>query len=192
MIVGGLDIETTGLEQEKGHRIIEFATQVYLYDETTDVVTPKGKFVQRINPQRSIDPGAFAVHGISYEDLAYSPTWEEVAPKIVKVIGACDLIVAHNGNGFDLPFIAAELLRIGQPIPAVQAVDTMIQGRWATPMGKLPNLGEFCFATGVEYDKEKAHAAEYDVEVLMKGFFVALRKGFIQLPAGLAKEKLAA
>lgn len=191
MIVGGLDIETTGLEQEKGHRIIEFATLLYLYDEATGVVTPKGKFVQRINPQRAIDPGAFAVHGISYEDVAYCPTLEEVAPKIVKVMSACDLIVAHNGNGFDLPFIAAELLRIGQPIPDVQVVDTMVQGRWATPMGKLPNLGEFCFATGVEYDKEKAHAAEYDVSVMMEGFFVALRKGFIQLPTKM-KEKLAA
>ena len=191
MIVGGLDIETTGLEQEKGHRIIEIAVLPYLYDELTGTVTPKGKFVQRINPQRAIDPGAYAVHGISYEDLAYCPTLEEVAPKVVRLLSACNLLVAHNGNGFDLPFIAAELLRIGQPIPDVEAVDTMVQGRWATPMGKLPNLGEFCFATGVDYDKSKAHAAEYDVEVMMEGFFVALRKGFIQLPMKM-KEKLAA
>lgn len=191
MIFGGLDIETTGLEQEKGHRIIEIAVLPYLYNEATGVATPKGKFVQRINPQRAVDPGAFAVHGISYEDLAYSPLWEEVAPKVVRLMSACDLLVAHNGNGFDLPFIAAELLRIGQPIPDVQAVDTMVQGRWATPMGKLPNLGEFCFATGVDYDKSKAHAAEYDVQVMMEGFFVALRKGFIQLPTKM-KEKLAA
>lgn len=191
MIIGGLDIETTGLEQEKGHRIIEIAVLPYLYDEATGTVTPKGKFVQRINPQRAIDPGAQAVHGICYEDLAYSPTWEEVAPKVVRLMSACDLLVAHNGNGFDLPFIAAELLRIGQPIPDVEVVDTMVQGRWATPMGKLPNLGEFCFATGVDYDKEKAHAAEYDVSVMMEGFFVALRKGFIQLPTKM-KEKLAA
>lgn len=191
MIIGGLDIETTGLEQEKCHRIIEIAVLPYLYDEATGTVTPKGKFVQRINPQRAIDPGAQAVHGICYEDLAYSPTWEEVAPKVVRLMSACDLLVAHNGNGFDLPFIAAELLRIGQPIPDVEVVDTMVQGRWATPMGKLPNLGEFCFATGVDYDKEKAHAAEYDVSVMMESFFVALRKGFIQLPTKM-KEKLAA
>lgn len=191
MIIGGLDTETTGLEQEKGHRIIEFAILLYIYDPATGSVTPKGKFVQRINPQRSIDPGAFAVHGISFDDVSMCPTWEEVAPKIVKVMGACDLIVAHNGNGFDLPFIAAELMRIGQPVPDVQVVDTMVQGRWATPMGKLPNLGEFCFATGVDYDKDKAHAAEYDVQVMMEGFFVALKKGFIELPQKL-KEKLAA
>lgn len=192
MIIGGLDIETTGLDQEKGHRIIEFATLLYLYDEGSGTVTPRGKFVQRINPQRAIDPAAQAVHGISFEDVAHCPTWEEVAPKALKVMSACNLIVAHNGNGFDLPFIAAELLRVGQPIPDVQAVDTMLQGRWATPMGKLPNLGEFCFATGVDYDKEKAHAAEYDVSVMMEGFFVALRKGFIQFPAKLGQEKLAA
>lgn len=191
MIIGGLDTETTGLEQEKGHRIIEFALLLYVYDPATGTVIPKGKFVQRINPQRSIDPGAQAVHGISFDDVSMCPTWDEVAPKIVKIMGACDLVVAHNGNGFDIPFIAAELIRVGLPVPDIQAVDTMVQGRWATPMGKLPNLGEFCFATGVEYDPSKAHGAEYDVQVMMEGFFVALKKGFIELPKKL-KEKLAA
>lgn len=180
--IGGIDIETTGLEQEKGHRIIEFAALLYQYDEASGAVTPRGKFVQRINPQRSIDPGAQAVHGICFEELTGSPTWDEVAHRVSKVMSACDLIVAHNGFGFDLPFIAAELLRVGAPIPTTPGVDTMLQGRWATPMGKLPNLGEFCFATGIEYDKAKAHAAEYDVSVMMEGFFVALKKGFITLP----------
>lgn len=189
MIVGGLDLETTGLEQEKGHRIVEFAILLYLLDETTGKHSFKGKYVQRINPQRPIDPGAYAVHGISYEDVSMCPTWDEVAPKVVKLMGACDVVVAHNGDGFDLPFIAAELLRIGQPIPDVESVDTMLQGRWATPNGKMPNLGEFCFATGVSYDKEMAHAAEYDVQVMLEGFFLAHREGFIKLPSTCRNER---
>lgn len=191
MIIGGLDIETTGLEQEKGHRIVEFALLLFLYDEVAKTHSFKGKYVQRINPQRAIDPDAFAVHGISFEDVAMCPTIEEVAPKIVKVMNACNVTVAHNGDGFDLPFIAGELLRIGSPLPNVQSVDTMLQGRWATPLGKLPNLGEFCFATGINYDREKAHAAEYDVQVMMQGFFVALHEGFIKLP-NISEERKAA
>lgn len=191
MIIGGLDLETTGLEQEKGHRIIELALLLYSYDVVAKRHAFKGKYVQRINPQRSIDPGAFAVHGISFEDVSMCPTLEAVAPNVVKLMNACDVIVAHNGNGFDLPFLAAELMRIGSPIPDVESVDTMVQARWANPMGKLPNLGEFCFACGVDYDKSKAHAAEYDVEVMMQGFFVALREGFIQLPA-TGEERIAA
>lgn len=189
MIIGGTDIETTGLEQEKGHRIIEFATILYDFDPASFLVTPKGKFVQRINPQRAIDTAAQAVHGISFEDVSMCPEWREVAPKVFKIMSACDVIVAHNGNGFDMPFIAAELMRIGLPVPGAACVDTMLQSRWATPMGKLPNLGEFCFACGVDYDREKAHAAEYDVQVMMESFFVALRKGFITLP--IAERKAA-
>lgn len=190
MIIGGTDIETTGLDQEKGHRIIEFAAALYDFQPESGLVTPKGKFVQRINPQRAIDPAAQAVHGISFEDVSMCPDWAAVAPKVVKVMSACDVIVAHNGNGFDMPFIAAELMRIGLPVPNVRCVDTMLESRWATPMGKLPNLGEFCFACGVDYDPSKAHAAEYDVLVMMEGFFKAVKKGFIALPV-VAERKAA-
>lgn len=178
MIITGFDIETTGLDQSKGHRIIEVAAS--LYDLETR--TLKGKFVQRINPERSIDADAQAVHGISFEELSGCPTWEEVAPKLVKVFRASGLIIAHNGAGFDMPFVGGELLRIGQPVPDVNCFDTMQKGRWATPMGKLPNLRELCFACGVQYDVLKAHAADYDVDVMMESFFVGLDKGFFKIP----------
>lgn len=172
-IILGLDLETTGLEQSKGHRIIEVAC--LLYDADSENLL--GKYVQRINPQRSIDPGAQAVHGISFDMVSACPTWEEVAPKVVKIMQKSNLIVAHNGIGFDLPFTAGELLRIGLPIPDVKVFDTMVDGRWATAMGKLPNLRELCFACGIEYDTEKAHAAEYDVHVMMASYFHGRRKG---------------
>jgi len=178
MIVTGLDIETTGLEQEKGHRIIEVAASLYELESQKLL----GKFVQRINPQRSIDPGAQAVHGISFDMVSDCPIWEEVAPKLVKVMQKSQIIIAHNGEWFDLPFIAGELLRIGVAVPNVASFDTMLYGRWATPMGKLPNLRELCFACGVEYDTEKAHAADYDVDVMMQSFFHGYSKGFFIMP----------
>jgi DNA polymerase-3 subunit epsilon len=97
-------------------------------------------------------------------------------------MSVCNVIVAHNGNGFDLPFIAAELLRIGSPVPNVQSVDTMLDGRWATPNGKYPNLEELCFAMDVPYDQKLAHSAEYDVNVMLDCFFKALKMGFYKLP----------
>lgn len=178
MIITGFDIETTGLDQSKGHRIIEIAASLY----ELETQTLKGKFVQRINPERSIDPGAQAVHGITFEMLTGCPTWEEVAPKLVKVFRATSLIVAHNGDGFDMPFVGGELLRVGQPVPDVSCYDTMLNGRWATPLGKVPSLKELCFACGVEYDPAKAHAADYDVDVMMESFFIGLNKGFFQIP----------
>lgn len=182
IIVGGLDIETTGLKQSEGHRIIEFATSLHRYFPDTGEVRAVGQYEQRINPGRSIDPAAQAVHDISFEMVEGCPKWEEVAPKVVKVMSACDVIVAHNGDEFDLPFVGNELLRVGQPVPSVLTVDTMVSGTWATPLGKLPSLRELCFACGVDYDEEKAHAALYDVGVMMQCFFHALNKGFYQLP----------
>lgn len=182
MIITGLDIETTGLEQDKGHRIIEVAAVIYDYQDASNV-TVKGSWTKRINPQRPIDPGAQAVHGISFEDLAMEPDWPSVAPMLVKILKASNLVVAHNGDGFDMPFILMELVRIGIAPVSVPTVDTMLQARWATPNGKLPKLRELCFATGVDYDLTKAHAALYDVQVMMDAFFIGLKKGFFALPA---------
>lgn len=177
MLIFGLDIETTGLEQEKGHRIIEIAMVGF------DVETrkPKGAYVKRINPARAIDPKAQAVHGISLADLAGEPAWEAIAPDIYKLLNAADYVVAHNGNRFDLPFIAMELMRVGQPIPNVTPIDTL-DARWATPDGKMPKLQELCWAFDVDYDPAKAHGARYDVDVMMQCFWIGLDRGLFSLP----------
>ena len=180
MKIIGLDTETTGLEQEKGHRIIEIALLTY------DLATGKleDTWVQRIDPERSIDPGAQAVHGIGYDDLVGMPKWDDVASEIARRLGTAELLVAHN-MGFDGPFIAAELLRAGFEVPNVHSLCTMENGRWACPDGKSPRLGELCFALGVDYDTSKAHGAEYDVDVTMQCFFRGLERGFYELPKEL-------
>lgn len=173
MIIAGLDIETTGLEWAEGHRIIELAA--LLYDESGSC---RHEWVQRVNPQRPIDPKAQAVHGITFEMVAHEPTFDKVAPRLAKLLGGVNLVVAHNGREFDLPFIKAELTRVGVACPEVALIDT-IDARWATPFGKPPNLGELCFATGVPYDPAQAHSAGYDVRVMMEAFFAARRFGFL-------------
>lgn len=178
IIVGGADIETTGLNQAEGHRIIEVA--LVLYDLNTQ--ERLGSYETRINPERSIDAKAQEIHGISTDDLIGKPKWEEVAPKLSTLLSKCDYIVAHNGVGFDAPFILAELLRAGVSLPPMFVVDTLLQGRWATPDGAIPNLGALCWASDVDYDKTKAHGATYDVEVMMECFFKQYPKGYFQLP----------
>lgn len=180
MKIIGLDTETTGLEVEKGHRIIEIA--ILTYDLATQ--TLEDTWVQRIDPERSIDPGAQAAHGIAYTELVGQPKWEDVAAEIARRIGTADLLIAHN-MGFDGPFIASELTRVGVDCPNIHSLCTMENARWACPDGKLPRLGELCFALGVEYDTSKAHAAHYDVEVMMNCFFKGLNRGFYELPKEL-------
>jgi DNA polymerase-3 subunit epsilon len=177
MIIQGLDTETTGLEQEKGHRIIEIA--LLSYDSDTRKLVDK--YVQRIDPERSIDPKAQEVHGIGYNELVGMPKWDIVAPEVYRRMNDADLAVAHN-KGFDLPFICLELVRVGQSIPNVESFCTMDNGRWATFDGKSPKLMELCFALGVPYDPKLAHAAEYDVERMMDCFWRGLDRGWYKLP----------
>ena len=166
-VAAGIDIETTGLSQEDGHRMVEVGIRLYNFDNGEFIV----KFVQRLNPQRPIDPKAQAVHGISFEDVADCMTWEEYAPRFVKIMSKVDVLIAHNGESFDLPFINGELIRVGQPVLFQPLIDTMLKARWATPMGKYPNLGELCFACGVDYDPSKAHGADYDIDVMCQCYF---------------------
>lgn len=178
LIIGGLDIETTGLKQAEGHRIIEVCLQLHREDGSRI-----GGYTTRINPLRGIDPGAQEVHGIALDQLIGEPVWETVAPKLAALLGKCNVAVAHNGVGFDLPFVFEELRRIGIVPPAgLRVVDTMLGARWATPDGALPSLRRLCWACGIDYDKEKAHAAEYDVQVMLDCFFSQWRQGFFQIP----------
>lgn len=177
-LVAGIDIETTGLEYANGHRIIEVAAG--LYDLQTG--QHKGNWVQRINPQRPIDAKAQAVHGITFEEVANCQPFEAHAPTLARIMRGAVLLVAHNGEHFDFPFISHELTRVGVAVPDTPKLDTMLQGRWATPFGKSPNLGELCFACDVPYDPTQAHAAGYDVQVMMACFFKALRRGYYVLP----------
>lgn len=167
-LIAGFDCETTGLDPES-HRIIEVGFAFYSLDGKRI-----GQYEQRINPQRSIDAKALAVHGITLSELLGEPVFEDIAPKIKGLLDKTSVIVAHNGIGFDFPFLATELMRSGLELPDhLKAVDTMVDGRWATQDGKLPSLRELCFSMGVEYDTSKAHAATYDTTVMMESFFKA-------------------
>lgn len=187
MIIAGLDFETSG-KLDPNHRIIESCVQRWEFDPTfaspprlIDTTT------QRINPERSIDAAAFAVHHISAEDLVGKPTFVNYAPVLMDILESCDVVVAHNGHSFDRPYLEMELQRVGYPLAKFNKLkwfDTMLEGRWATTWGKVPLLRELCFACGVDYDAEQAHAAEYDVERMMQCVFFGLRHNLFDLSLG--------
>lgn len=183
MIVAGLDIETTSILKIE-HRIIELCAQKWEFDPATCKGRLIGTKTWRIHPERSIEPKAYAVHKISLDDLAGMPVFAEVAADILAYIADVELIVAHNGDEFDRPFVRMELERVGQPLTKFDEqkwFDTMLDGRWADPWGKVPTLRQLCHACDVEYDTAKSHAAEYDVTVMMKSFFFGVKAGFFTL-----------
>lgn len=179
-IVAGFDTETTGLLAPE-HRIIESA--VILYD--LDTGDRLGQLIKRFNPGRPIEPEAQAVHHISFDQVSHLPKMEDdhaYLDMMVRIAQSSVFFVAHNGVGFDMPFIEQEYQRIGRSFPKIKCLDTMLAGTWATPNGKRPNLQELCFACRVPYDPSLAHAAEYDVERMMDCFFYGFRRGFFNLP----------
>jgi DNA polymerase-3 subunit epsilon len=179
------DTETTGLEQKDGHRIIEVAFSIWAYDTVAETQRKLGNtWVQRINPMRTIDPGAEAVHKISLPMLRGCPTWDQVAPTVNKILSKTKIFIAHNA-AFDAPFLALELARAGFPIPAFDVFCTMDNGRGSTGMGKAPNLGELCFACGVEYDPDAAHSAAYDTDVLAQCYWTGIEIGLFKKPTEL-------
>lgn len=176
-IITCIDTETTGVDQQKGDKIIEIA----LLDFELESRMLARRYVQRINPDRPIDPSAQAVHGISNEMLIGCPKWEDVVDEIHDQISNSSLLVAHNFK-FDGPFIAGELLRVGKTVPSIDSFCTMENGRWATFNGKLPKLAELCSVLGVNYNPDEAHAADYDTEVLAECLFKGMDRGFFKLP----------
>jgi DNA polymerase-3 subunit epsilon len=176
ILIAGADLETTGLDVDKGDRIIEVA--ILTYDLDTRALVDR--YVQRIDPDRAISPKAHEVHGITYAELVGCPKWEDVAATVKAKLDV-DYTVIHNA-GFDIPFIAGELLRVGFPLPRAEVFCTMENARWACPDGKFPKLQELCFALQVPYDPALAHAAEYDVQKMMACFFKGLDRGFYTLP----------
>ena len=128
------DTETTGLNAAY-ERVIEIGAVKFNKGGIS------GTFSILIQPQRSVPPGAFKVHGISDRMLKDAPVFAEAAPDFLHFIEGTRL-VAHNA-GFDIGFINAELTRSGfaaLDAPLVPAADTVYLAQKAFPQLEKHNL----------------------------------------------------
>lgn len=157
-----LDTETTGLDFNDGHRIIEVGC-VELVSRR-----PTGRHFHRyINPERDIDEGAAAVHGIRRAQLEREPRFAEIAGELLEFIDGAELII-HNAS-FDLGFLNAELRRLdaeAQPLERRCAVlDTLMLAREMHP-GQRNSLDALCKRYGVDNSKRDLHGALLDARIL--------------------------
>lgn len=156
-----LDTETTGLEVGKGHRIIEIGC-IELAERR-----PTGRTFHRyLNPQRRIDEGALAVHGIDNEFLADKPRFADIAPELLDFIAGAELVI-HNA-AFDVAFLNAELALAGiagTVADRTGVLDTLALAREKYP-GQKNNLDALCKRLNVDNRQRELHGAMLDAQLL--------------------------
>jgi DNA polymerase III subunit epsilon len=157
-----LDTETTGLEPEQGHRIIEIGAV-----ELIDRKPTRRHFHRYVNPQREIDDGALAVHGITQAFLADKPAFSDIADEFLTFIAGAELII-HNAP-FDVSFLDYEFARLSRPHRRIEeicsVVDTLALARHKHP-GQKNSLDALCRRYGVDNSQRDLHGALLDAEIL--------------------------
>ncbi|HEY3784819.1 MAG TPA: DNA polymerase III subunit epsilon [Steroidobacteraceae bacterium] len=157
-----LDTETTGLEPELGHRIIEIGC-VELVNRR-----PTGRTFHRyLNPERDIEEGALSVHGISREDLEGQPRFADIAEGLMEFISGAELVI-HNA-AFDVAFLDSELLKIPGELRTIvglcTVLDTLALARSMHP-GQRNSLDALCKRYSVDNSNRELHGALLDARIL--------------------------
>lgn len=157
-----LDTETTGLDLSLGHRVIEIGC-VELQNRRHTGRT----FHRYLNPEREIDEGALAVHGISRAHLDAQPLFGAVANELMDFIGGAELVI-HNA-AFDVAFLDAELARLPgesrQLAQVCQVLDTLSLARELHP-GQRNSLDALCKRYDVDNSRRELHGALLDARIL--------------------------
>lgn len=154
-----LDTETTGLDPEDGHRIVEIGAVELLNHLPTGRV-----YHQYINPQRPMPREAQEIHGLDDAFLADKPPFEAVVDAFLAFVEDARLVI-HNAS-FDMRFINAELRRCGRILlPADRALDTLTIARARFP-GAPASLDALCRRFGVDNSAREKHGALLDCELL--------------------------
>ncbi len=162
-----LDTETTGLDPRQGHRIIELAAI-----ELDGRKVSLRRFHRYLNPEREIEAGAVAVHGLTYERLQNEPKFADIAASFLEFIEGAELII-HNAP-FDIGFLNHELGLIDLPPLQNEVMDTLRMAREMHP-GKKNSLDALCGRYEVDNAHRSLHGALLDTELLAEVYFAMTR-----------------
>ena len=157
-----LDTETTGLEVQQGHRIIEIGA-VLLNDRKKS----EEHFHSYLNPSRLIDEEASKVHGIMNEDLIDKPFFEEIAEEFLEFIDGSTLVI-HNA-AFDVGFLNNELKLASSKYPSLEEI-CEIEDSLAIAKDKFPGQRNSLDALATRFDisgyDRTFHGALLDANIL--------------------------
>lgn len=154
-----LDTETTGLDPDEGHRLVEIGCI-----ELVNHLPTGNTFHTYLNPMRDVPPDAARVHGLTTEFLKNHPLFTEKVGEFIEFIADATLII-HNAE-FDMKFINAELKSSGfKPLLMTRVIDTLPMARQKFP-GQPANLDALCRRFKIDNSERKFHGALLDSELL--------------------------
>ena len=166
-----LDTETTGLNPATGDRIIEIGCVEIIDRRLTDRT-----FHYYINPERDIDAGAFAVHGLSREFLSDKPVFGSIVEQLIEFVDGAEIVI-HNA-AFDLGFLDNEFALLKRP-PfrglASKIIDTLLDARQMFP-GKRNSLDALCDRFNISNEHRTLHGALLDAQLLAE-VYIAMTRG---------------
>lgn len=167
-----LDTETTGLNPDMGHRVIEIGAVEVVNRRSTGRT-----FHLYLNPDREIDAGAVEVHGLTSEFLADKPHFEDIRDDFLAFITDAELVI-HNAP-FDVGFLNAELRRMeaGDELSrhCMGVLDTLKLAKELHP-GQKNNLDALCRRYEVDNSGRTYHGALLDAQ-LLADVYLAMTRG---------------
>lgn len=179
-----VDTETTGLLTEEGHRIIEIACVELVNRKLTG-----NNFHTYLNPERDIDAGARAVHGITNEFLQDKPLFLSIAAELIDFVQGAELII-HNAP-FDVGFINYELEKSAKSWKLLdkycRITDTLVLAR-QLHVGQRNSLDALCKRYGIDNSERELHGALLDAHLLAR-VYLAMTGGQSSLFDGLDEEE---
>jgi len=159
------DLETTGVVLGSD-RIVEVSI-IKLH--------PNGKRetrTHRVNPEIPIPEQVVEVHGITNEDVANEPTFEELAPNLYLFLRDCDL-AGYNSNKFDIPMLVEEFHRVGYEFD-------VFDRKWVDVQNIFHKMEQRTLAAAYQFycDKslDNAHSAEADTEATLEILLAQLNR----------------
>ncbi|MCH8854937.1 MAG: DNA polymerase III subunit epsilon [Proteobacteria bacterium] len=165
------DTETTGLDADKGDRIIEIGCVEMLNRQLTG-----NNLHLYINPERASHEDALRVHGLTEEFLADKPKFAEIVDQLLDYLAGAELVI-HNAP-FDIGFVNAELKRLKRGVLTDHVAgvrDTLLMARDLFP-GKANSLDALCRRLEVDNTKRVLHGALLDAE-LLADVYINLTRG---------------
>jgi DNA polymerase-3 subunit epsilon len=178
-----LDTETTGLEPEQGHRVIEIGCVELINRRRTG-----RRFHRYLRPDRPIDRAAQHVHGITDEFLSQQPRFAEIVDELLEFISGAELVI-HNA-AFDIAFLDHELRRLPGPPRCIAdlctVIDTLPLARQMHP-GQRNSLDALCKRYDVDNSHRELHGALLDAQILLD-VYLAMTGGQTALVLGEVTE----